>query len=89
MAMSEDVACLPLHEVKRVVFYKRDEITTDLICCDVEFGSTTRTFHEEMASWGMVLAHLKALPGFDQNWFRGVSQPPFATSETIAFIRQS
>jgi len=27
---------LPLENIDRVAFYKRDELTTDLICCDVE-----------------------------------------------------
>jgi hypothetical protein len=27
---------LPLGQIESVTFYKRDEITTDLICCDVQ-----------------------------------------------------
>jgi hypothetical protein len=38
---------LPLNQVERVTFYKRDEITADLICCDVEIGGQVWTFHEE------------------------------------------
>ena len=78
---------LVLPEIERVVFYKRDEITTDLICCDVTVGSAVWTFHEEMADWPMLLERLERLPGFRTDWFAAVAQPPFALSETIAFSR--
>ncbi|MBA3878458.1 MULTISPECIES: hypothetical protein [Sphingomonas] len=77
--------CLPLDAVDRVTFFKRDEITTDLICCDVHSGSLVWFCHEEDPSWPSLLEHLGALPGFDMNWFAKVSQPPFSASETIAW----
>ena len=37
---------IPLSDIQQVTFYKRDELTTDLICCDVElagrFGPSMR-----------------------------------------------
>lgn len=52
------LAQLPLPEIDTVVFYKRDEITTDLICCDVEVAGCIWTFHEEAGGWKDLIAHL-------------------------------
>lgn len=79
---------LPLSEINAVVFYKRDEITTDLICCDVEMQGRVWTFHEEEAGWQKLTAHLSTLPGFRDDWYEAVVKPPFATNETIAFDRR-
>jgi len=82
---SDILAQLPLSEIAAVVFYKRDEITTDLICCDVEVAGRVRTFHEEEAGWKNLIAHLAGLPGFRTDWYAEVVNPPFATSETVAY----
>ena len=81
------LAQLQLTDIRKVAFYKRDEITTDLICCDVVVGDKVWTFHEEIVGWGLLLDHLQRLPSFRADWFAAVSQPPFATSETVAFSR--
>lgn len=78
---------LPLSAIDAVAFYKRDEITTDLICCDVEIQGRVWTFHEEVGGWQALIAHLSALPGFRSDWYEAVVNPPFVTSETIAFKR--
>lgn len=78
---------LPLADIDTVTFYKRDEITTDLICCDVEMAGTVRTFHEELEGWDALLQHLYKLPDFRTDWYASVSQPPFGVSETVAFSR--
>ena len=82
------LAKLPLSDIAKVTFYKRDELTTDLICCDVLVGDQVRTFHEELGGWGALIEHLQRLPDFRGDWFAAVSQPPFETSETVAFNRQ-
>ena len=82
------LAQLPLADVDKVTFYKRDEVTTDLICCDVALGEKIWTFHEEQSGWDALIDHLETLPRFDPDWFVSVSQPPFAISETVAFARQ-
>lgn len=79
------LAEMPLCEVNAVVFYKRDEITTDLICCDVEMAGRVWTFHEETAGWRDLMAHLANLPGFRADWYAEVVDPPFALSETVAY----
>ena len=78
---------LPLAEIRRVTFYKVDEITTDLICCDVELGTQTWSFHEEQAEWQTLLRHVGKLAGFNSDWHASVSQPAFAACETVAFQR--
>ena len=81
------LARLPLKEITKVIFYKRDEITTELICCDVVVGGEEWTFHEELVGWDLLVDHLQRLPSFRGDWFAAVSQPPFAASETVAFSR--
>lgn len=78
---------LPLECIDRVAFYKRDELTTDLICCDVEIGGQARWFHEEQQGWDLLLRHLEQLPGFRIDWLAKVFQPPFERCETVAYIR--
>lgn len=83
------LARLPLTEIDNVTFYKRDEITNDLICCDAAVGDDVWTFNEEQVGWDLLIGHLEALPDFRVDWFVAVSQPPFETSEIVAFSRQS
>lgn len=77
---------LPLTDIETVTFYKRDEITTDLICCHVAIGGKVWTFHEELVGWDLLIQHLQRLPNFRMDWFSAVTQPPFAKSEIVAFI---
>jgi hypothetical protein len=77
--------------VRQVTFYKRDELTTDLICCDVvaddAAGAVTWFCHEDASEWREWLDNLESLDGFDPDWFSRVSQPPFGSCETIAYVR--
>jgi hypothetical protein len=84
---AETLGQLPISEIDTVTFYKRDEITTDLICCDIAMAGAVRTFHEELGGWELLLQHLYKLPGFRTDWYAAVSQPPFEASETVAFSR--
>lgn len=78
---------LPLERIDRVTFFKRDEITTDLICCEVAAAGETWFFHEELPPWDALLRHLEQLPGFRADWYAAVAQPPFAPCETVAYER--
>ena len=82
------LAQIPLQGISKVTFYKRDAITTDLLCCDVLVGDTAWTFHEDLIGWDLLIDHLQGLPDFRADWFAAISQPPFATNETVAFTRQ-
>ena len=83
-----DLNLLPLTGIDKVTFYKRDEITTDLICCELLVGDATWIFHEELTGWDALIVHLSKLPGFLSDWFAQVSKPPFETSEIVAFSRR-
>lgn len=78
---------LPLGEIERVVFYKRDEITADLICCDVKVSGQTWIFHEALPGWDFLLGHLSALPGFRSDAIAEIVDPPFERSEAVAYQR--
>jgi hypothetical protein len=87
---SEPIACgvhdhPELTEIERVTFYKRDEVTTDLICCDVEARGKTWVYHEEAEGWDDLLRRLEQLPTFRPDWYQAVVHPPFAACETVAF----
>lgn len=78
---------LPLTSIAKVTFYKRDEITSDLICCEVAVAGAVSTFNEEQVGWDLLLQHLYELPNFRTDWYAAVSLPPFETSELVAFSR--
>lgn len=78
---------LHLSEIDQVSFFKRDGVTTDLICCEVTVGDKVWFFHEEGEGWDVLLVHLGKLPGWRSDWFSAVSQPPFAECRTVAFSR--
>lgn len=75
-------------DVDEVIFWKRDLLTTDLICCQVTLVHGQKlVFDEEEPCWPRLLAALATLDGFDADWFAKVSQPPFAERLTVAFAR--
>ncbi|HEX8902056.1 hypothetical protein, partial [Vitreimonas sp.] len=75
--------------IQQVAFFKRDQITTDLICCEIIARDETWFFHEEQPEWSDVLELVQQLPGFDDEWLSKVMLPPFAENRTIAFERRS
>ena len=78
----------PLTDVERVEFFKRDELTTDLICCEVVAGDAVCFAHEAGPGWADLVEALETLPGFDAEWFAKVSQPPFEERRTVVFERR-
>ena len=81
-----------VNEIRKVVFYKRDEVTTDLICCDVEVegsdGPVTWFNHEESDDWESWIEELSRLPGFEADWLAKVYLPAFEPRATVAYERQ-
>ena len=79
---------IALDKVAKVQFYKLDELTTDLICCELTLDDGGTLFlHEEMHGWDDQMGRLAILPGFDADWFAKVAFPAFATCHHIAFER--
>ncbi|WP_262503990.1 hypothetical protein [Sphingosinithalassobacter sp. CS137] len=78
-----------LPEIRRVAFFKRDELTTDLICCEVVTAKGAFLFHEEQSAWQDLIASLERLPGFRRDWYAAVASPAFAPSPLLAFERDA
>jgi len=80
-----------LGEINAVVVYKLDEITTDLVCCDIVTGAgdgeQIRTVHEELPGFDLAMARLEALPAFNRMWRDEVILPPLATNRTTICSR--
>jgi len=76
-------------DVVRVRAHKRDDLTTDTICLDVELRDGTRwSLDEEASGWKRFLdVAERALPGMlpFTTWFPRVAQPPFAVRELLIF----
>lgn len=87
MSSTSDLLALPLSDIDAVVFYKIDELTTDLICCNIEAKGQVWTVHEEVSEWDSLIARLSHLPNFKSDWYPAVVSPVFATNETVAFRR--
>ena len=68
-----------------MTFLKRDELTTDLVCCEIGSGGKVFWFHEEMPGWDQLMTHVAQLPGFRSDWRDAVILPPFAENRTVAF----
>lgn len=82
-----------LDEVNAIIAYKRDELTTDLVCCDIVTGTgdgeQARTIHEELPGFDAIMAHFETLPGFDRRWRNKVIDPAFATIRTVIYTRNA
>lgn len=88
---ARETDAVSLDDVREIVAYKIDELTTDLICCDIITGSgdgeQIRTIHEEIAGFDAIMARFEALPGFNLKWRNAVALPPFATNRITIYIR--
>lgn len=75
-------------EVTRIVTYKRDLFSVDLICLDffVESQQLTYTTHEEMQSFRDLCEQMQhSFPSIGEGWWSEVAFPAFATNEKILY----
>lgn len=90
---AKETDAVALDEVRAVVVYKLDELTTDLVCCDIVTGAgdneQIRTIHEELPGFEAAMRSFETLPGFNRQWRDAVVLPPFATNRTVAYERAS
>lgn len=88
---AKNTDAVSLDEVRAIVAYKLDELTTDLVCCDIVTGAADgeqiRTIHEELLGFDAAMKAFEALPGFDRQWRDAVVLPPFATNRTVIYDR--
>jgi hypothetical protein len=76
-------------EIVRVWAWKRDEVTTDLICMEVEVaGGEAIQLNEDMVGFDVWADCLVNLPGAVAGWREYVVQPPFERNETLLYERQ-
>jgi len=79
-----------LNDVEEVSFFKRDELVTDLVCCEIRVNANDGPvwfFHEQVVGFGSLVTLLERLPAFDLAWRDKVILPPFAENRTVAFRR--
>ncbi len=78
-------------KIERVSFFKTDEITTDLICCEIEFQNNDQLekviLSEDCENFESLETWIATLPSFDTEWRSRVVQPPFKENFTVAFDR--
>ncbi|MDP3736152.1 MAG: hypothetical protein Q8R02_02105 [Hyphomonadaceae bacterium] len=78
--------------IARIECYKRDELTTDLICFDIWFDSGDQQqvvwVHEELPGWNDLAEGLKQLPGFDPDWHGKVFKLAFVENRTVVYERK-
>lgn len=90
---AKEVDAVALDEVRAIVAYKLDELTTDLVCCDIVTGAGAdeqiRTIYEELPGFDAAMKSFETLPGFNRQWRDAVILPPFATNRTVVYDRSS
>lgn len=78
-------------DVKNVVCYKRDLLTTDLICSRIELGTAEETLvelNEEMPGYDAWCNWLNGkIDPENKNWREKIVMPAFATNEMTVFTR--
>jgi len=74
-----------LAKVRRVEFYRRSELTTGAICCDITMPDEVIFAHEDMPHWDELIRKLEFLGGFDVEWFGQVSKSANPENRYAAF----
>ncbi len=77
-------------EVIRAIAFKKDEVTSDLLCVQIELADGQLIeLNEDARGFEDWLRRVDGLPGADPDWRAKVIQPPFARNETLLFLRQN
>jgi hypothetical protein len=88
--LSSRTDSLTWNEIEKVVAYKRDLYTIDLICLGFATAKQTIELNEEMHGWSQLVEKLPSLlPGTPEmsDWWERVAKPPFAPSIATLFKR--
>jgi hypothetical protein len=78
--------------VREIRAYKRDLLTTDLVCLAFRETEADEYFevHEEMIGFDLLRARLaEVFPTIPAGWFGDVARPAFTTNLTVLFRRDS
>lgn len=75
-------------EIDRVVAYKADRLTVDVICLKILWRGMEWMITEDTPGWSQFLKRLAiAFPSILDNWDDQIAQPPFATSYMVLYER--
>lgn len=75
-------------EVARIITYKRDLSTVDLICLDffVKSPQSVYSTHDEMQGFQDLCEQMRlAFPSIDKGWWLEVAFPAFAANEQVLY----
>jgi hypothetical protein len=78
-----DICSFAWSEVRRIVAYKRDLITTDQVCLEFELGDRTCIADEEASGWEELTSQMTKRFSLDAEWLARVVQPAFATNMAV------
>lgn len=85
------VGRVAFRDITKVTAYKCDQLTTDLICCDVTTGTGNQSLvwslHEELLGFDNLMERFAQLPGFRREWRNAVLLPSFVENSTEIFSR--
>lgn len=74
------------NEIDKIIAYKKDLFTTDLVCVDITHNTTIITLTEELVGWDIFVKTMgEKLPLIDPDWEWKVIQPPFETNLITIF----
>ena len=80
----------PVDTIHKVIAYKADLYTTDLICLRIESSDQAIDIHEEMSGFYELHTTLSWEYGlFDESWVLDIAMPPFASNPTVLYEKQS
>jgi hypothetical protein len=76
------------NDIQEIVAFKRDSITTDLVCFSFSTSDGSFEVNEEVPGFSSLQSALeKELPGFDNTWPYKVIKPAFAPNRTVIYRR--
>ena len=80
-----------MEDINVISAFKRDMLTTDLVCFEIEYCREKKPvvieINEEMADFDLLAERISQMKGFVPNWRELVIKPPFATQRTCVYKR--
>jgi hypothetical protein len=93
VSTGKGLSCVEMawNEIEEVIAFKRDLITTDLICLELRSSQGGAiVVHEEMNGWeefcGALSRHLDGMPVYEK-WWHSIAIPAFETNTTVLWRR--
>lgn len=75
-------------EIERLIAYKKDLLTVDVVCLKIFYNNCQTTITEEIPGWHQFVEKLRfVFPNIPDNWYSEIVQPAFVTNLTILYQR--